>query len=147
LGTSMRGAVTDAGPSEPRATHPLAAGPSSGLARTVHLLKLFRREAVDPDTFYHYLAADVVRHISRFQDPVGALAVDIGGGPGYTSEALHAAGAYCVVVDYSVAELKLHDRDPDSAVQGDAQALPIREESARLVISSNVLEHVAQWRA
>src|SRR5439155_26436387 len=104
--------------------HPLAEGPATGLARTIHLLKLFRRESVDPDRFYHYLAADVVRHISRYQDPAGALALDIGGGPGYTAEALKAAGAHCGVGDYSLAEPGLHDRTPDDAVQCDAQTLP-----------------------
>jgi SAM-dependent methyltransferase len=126
--------------------HPLAEGPTDGLARTIHLLKLFRREAVDPDRFYHYLAGDVVRHISRYQDPAGSLAVDIGGGPGYTAEALKAAGAHCVVADYSLAELGLHDRQPESAVQCDGQALPLRDASVGLVYSSNVLEHVAGWR-
>ena len=127
--------------------HPLAEGPATGLARTIHLLKLFRRESVDPDRFYHYLAADVVRHISRYQDPHGALAVDIGGGPGYTAEALKAAGAQCVVADYSLAELNLHDRQPETAVQCDGQALPLRNGSIRLVYSSNVLEHVAGWQS
>jgi SAM-dependent methyltransferase len=132
--------------SQPTLHHPLAEGPTAGLARTVHLLKLFRREGSDPDRFYHYLAADVVRHISRYQDPAGALAVDIGGGPGYTAEALKAAGAHCVVADYSLAELSLHDRQPESAVQCDGQALPLRDASMRLVYSSNVLEHVAGWQ-
>jgi len=132
---------------EPNLHHPLAEGPTTGVARTVHLLKLFRKEVDDPDRFYHYLAGDVVRHISRFQSPAGALAVDIGGGPGYTAEALKAAGAHCVVADYSLAELGLHDRRPESAIQCDAQALPLRDGSANLVYSSNVLEHVPQWRS
>jgi SAM-dependent methyltransferase len=127
--------------------HPLAEGPTTGVARTVHLLKLFRKEVDDPDRFYHYLAGDVVRHISRFQSPAGAVAVDIGGGPGYTAEALKTAGAHCVVADYSLAELGLHERQPESAIQCDAQALPLRDGSANLVYSSNVLEHVPQWRS
>ncbi len=127
--------------------HPLAEGPETGIARSVHLLKLFRKEAVDPDRFYHYLAADVLRHISRYQDPAGALALDIGGGPGYTAEALRAAGAHCVVGDYSLAELGLHNRKPDNAVQCDAQALPLRNGSMGIVYSSNVLEHVPMWES
>jgi SAM-dependent methyltransferase len=127
--------------------HPLAEGPTTGIARSVHLLKLFRREAVDPDRFYHYLAADVLRHISRYQDPTGALALDIGGGPGYTAEALKAAGAHCIVAEYSLDELGLHNRAPDDAMQCDAQALPLRDGSLRIVYSSNVLEHVPVWRS
>jgi glycosyltransferase involved in cell wall biosynthesis/SAM-dependent methyltransferase len=133
-----------------RAVTPLrdtrAAGPTAGVSRTLHLLKLFRNEADDPDTFYNYLAADTVRHISRFQDPMGARAVDIGGGPGYTSEALRSAGAHCVVADYSVDELGLHNRTPEFAVQSDARALPLRDGSVRIVHSSNVLEHVPEWQ-
>jgi glycosyltransferase involved in cell wall biosynthesis/SAM-dependent methyltransferase len=121
-------------------------GPKTGVARSVHLVKLFRKEVSDPDTFYHYLAADVVRQISRFQDPTGALAIDIGGGPGYTSEALRAAGAHCIVADYSVDELGLHNRRPEAAIQSDARALPLRTGSMRLVVSSNMLEHVAEWQ-
>lgn len=124
----------------------LAAGQKKGLARSMHLFKLFRREGTDPDRFYHYLAADVVRQISRFADLADALALDIGGGPGYTAQALRAAGARCVVADYSAAELRLHGRRPESAVQCDAQALCLRDGSARIVCSSNVLEHVADWQ-
>lgn len=126
--------------------HPLAAGPTKGLARSIHLFKLFRREGVDPDRFYHYLAADVVRQISRYASPEDALAVDIGGGPGYIAEALRAAGARCVVVDESAAELSLHGRKPESAIQCDAKALALRDGSARIVCSSNMLEHVAAWQ-
>jgi glycosyltransferase involved in cell wall biosynthesis/SAM-dependent methyltransferase len=138
--------AADVGSAEQRAAELRSAGPSSGIARSVHLVKLFRREVDDPDTFYHYLAADVVRQISRFQDPKDALAIDIGGGPGYTSEALRAAGAHCVVADCSVAELGLHNRRPESAVQCDARALPLRDSSMRIVCSSNMLEHVETWQ-
>jgi glycosyltransferase involved in cell wall biosynthesis/SAM-dependent methyltransferase len=127
--------------------HPLAKGPTKGLTRSVHLFKLFRREPVDPDRFYHYLAADTLRQLRRYVALDGCTAVDIGGGPGYTAEALKAAGARCLVVEYNFEELGLHDRTPDEAVQGDGQALPLREGSVRLVHSSNVLEHVPDWRA
>jgi SAM-dependent methyltransferase len=126
---------------------PKASGPTKGLARSVHLFRLFRHEATDPDRFYCYLAADVVRQISRFQSPSGVLAVDIGGGPGYIAEALKAAGARCVVLDKSADELRLHDRTPEPAVQCDAAALALRDGSVRIVCSSNMLEHVAEWQA
>jgi glycosyltransferase involved in cell wall biosynthesis/ubiquinone/menaquinone biosynthesis C-methylase UbiE len=129
------------------AHHPLAEGPTHGVPRSAHLLRLFAKEQTDPDRFYHYLAADTVRHVRRYADPNGAIAVDIGGGPGYVAEALKTAGAHCMVVEYDVGELALHDRTPDVAVQGDGQAVPLRDGSAQLVHSSNVLEHVPDWRS
>ena len=121
--------------------------PTSGLARSVYLFGLFRKEAADPDTFYHYLAADTLRHVRRYIEPNGRVVIDVGGGPGYIAEALKASGASCHVIEYSAAELELHDRSPDSAAQGDGQALPIRDHAASLVHSSNVLEHVPDWEA
>jgi SAM-dependent methyltransferase len=147
--TAQRGeAMTD--PADPTSTsqpNPLADGPSRGLARCIHLFRLFRRESSDPDRFYHYLARDVVRQISQFQDPKDAIAVDIGGGPGYIAEALRAAGARCMVLDQSVAELRLHSREPESALQCDAIALALRDGAAKIVCSSNMLEHAAEWQA
>lgn len=113
-----------------------------GLARSVRLFSLFRREAVDPDTFYRYLAADTVRQLRHHLDLGGARVVDIGGGPGYMAEALKAEGAECCVVEYSHEELRLHERSPDVAVQGDGQSLPVATGSVQLAHSSNVLEHV-----
>src|SRR3954451_20323361 len=121
--------------------------PTSGLARSVYLFGLFRKEAVEPDRFYHYLAADTVRVVRRYGDPQGCVAIDIGGGPGYTAEALKAAGASCHVVECSAGERELHDRSPASAAQGAGQALPMRDGAAALVHSSNVLEHVPDWKA
>jgi glycosyltransferase involved in cell wall biosynthesis len=121
--------------------------PTKGIARSVRLLSLFRREAADPDRFYHFLARDTLRDVRRYQDPAGRVAVDIGGGPGYIAEALQGAGASCTVVEYSTAEMRLHDRTPDRAVQADGQALPLRDGSVQLVHSSNVLEHVPDWQA
>ena len=132
------------GPVDPRDQ---STAPTRGLARSVYLFGLFRKEAVEPDRFYHYLAADTVRVVRRYGDPSGSVAIDIGGGPGYTAEALKAAGASCHVVEYSAAELELHDRSPDSAARGDGQALPMRDGAATLVHSSNVLEHVPDWKA
>jgi glycosyltransferase involved in cell wall biosynthesis/ubiquinone/menaquinone biosynthesis C-methylase UbiE len=129
------------------ADHDTRAEPTRGIRRSVHLISLFRREATDPDRFYHYLARDTLRELRQHQDPAGVVAVDIGGGPGYIAEALKQAGAECTVVEYSAAEMRLHNRTPDRAVQGDGQALPLREGSVRLVHSSNVLEHVPDWQA
>jgi glycosyltransferase involved in cell wall biosynthesis/SAM-dependent methyltransferase len=124
-----------------------ATEPGRGIARSVRLLSLFRNEATDPDTFYHYLARDTLRHVREYQDPAGGVAIDIGGGPGYIAEALKRAGAECTVVEYSADELRLHNRTPERAVQADGQALPLRDGCVRLVLSSNVLEHVPNWES
>jgi glycosyltransferase involved in cell wall biosynthesis/SAM-dependent methyltransferase len=121
--------------------------PTRGVRRSIHLFRLFRREPTDPDTFYNYLAGDTIRQAERYCSLDGKRAVDIGGGPGYTADALREAGARCLVVEYSFAELSLHDRKPHAAVQGDAQSLPVRDASVGFVHSSNVLEHVPDWRA
>ena len=112
------------------------------LTRTVTLFSLFRRETSDPDRFYSYLADDTVRRIEIHHRLADAVVLDVGGGPGYVSEALRTAGATCVVADYSHRELHLHGRTPDDAVQADAQELPIRTAGVDVCHSSNVLEHV-----
>ncbi len=114
----------------------------TGLARSVRLFQLFRREPVDPDTFYRFLAADTVRHVRRVASLDAARVVDVGGGPGYLADAVRAEGASCFVVEYDFDELHLHGRTPDRAVQGDGQRLPVATGSVDLAHSSNVLEHV-----
>jgi SAM-dependent methyltransferase len=106
-------------------------------------VRLFRREQTDPDAFYTFLAHDTVGHLRQFVDLRDAVAVDVGGGPGYTAEALRAAGARCCVIEYDFDEMLLHDRQPEVAVQGDGQSLPIASASVDICHSSNVLEHVA----
>ncbi len=110
--------------------------------RSQKLFSLFRNEQTDPDTFYTYLANDTVEHLASVIDLAGARCADVGGGPGYTAEALSAAGASCIVVEYAFEELLLHERQPDVAVQGDGCALPLATGSVDLCHSSNVLEHV-----
>jgi ubiquinone/menaquinone biosynthesis C-methylase UbiE len=140
-------AAADAAIAEHAARHTRATEPTRGIRRSAHLISLFRKEATDPDTFYHYLARDTLRHVREYHDPRDDIAVDIGGGPGYIAEALKNAGAQCLVVEYSDDELRLHARTPDRAVQADGQALPLRTASVQMVLSSNVLEHVPDWQA
>ncbi len=116
----------------------------AGWNRSRELVRLFRAEQSDPDAFYTFLAEDTLGHLRQFIEPEGAVAVDVGGGPGYTAEALRLAGAHCCVVEYERGELLLHDRQPEAAVQGDGQALPIASGSVDICHSSNVLEHVPE---
>jgi SAM-dependent methyltransferase len=117
--------------------------PRRDLARSVNLLRGFRREASDPSPFYRFLADDTVATLARHVALRDRTVLDVGGGPGYLTDAVRAAGGRCVVVDRVVGELRLHGRTPDAAVIGDAERLPLAAASVDVVHSSNVLEHVA----
>lgn len=143
--TSTSPSPTSTATSSPRPSRVPASRPPvrrASVRRSRELIELFRKEQVDPDAFYRYLAADTVEHLRGVLDLDGARSVDVGGGPGYTAEALRDAGASCTVVEYTFEELLLHDRRPDVAVQGDGCRLPIASGSVDLCHSSNVLEHV-----
>jgi SAM-dependent methyltransferase len=129
---------TEAEAAEPR---DLATMPA-GIARSLELFRLFRGEQTDPDAFYTFLAADTLVELSRHVTLRGARAIDIGGGPGYMADALRAQGASCCMLEYDHAEMHGHGRQPDRAVRGDAQTLPVRSASVDIVHSSNVIEHV-----
>jgi SAM-dependent methyltransferase len=118
----------------------------TGLARSVRLLQLYRREPVEPAPFYEFLATDTLEALETHGADLTGLTVDVGGGPGYLAEAVRRAGGRCLVVEYAEAELHLHDRAPSDAVVGDGQRLPLRDGVADVVHSSNVLEHVRQPR-
>ncbi|CAM3708882.1 class I SAM-dependent methyltransferase [Nocardiopsis rhodophaea] len=115
------------------------------LGRSVALFSAFRKEQTDPDHFYGTLARDTVAQLRSYTPLDGAVVVDIGGGPGYFSDELRAAGAHCVCVDADVDELRLRDGHiPDTAVLGSALDMPMRTGSVDICFSSNVLEHVPQ---
>ncbi|RCV55928.1 SAM-dependent methyltransferase [Marinitenerispora sediminis] len=117
-------------------------------ARSVRLFQAFRQEQTDPDHFYGTLARDTVAQLARYLPDgraglAGARVLDVGGGPGYFSDELRAAGAHPVCVDADAGELRLRDgRLPQTAVLGSALDLPVRTGAADVCFSSNVLEHV-----
>jgi glycosyltransferase involved in cell wall biosynthesis/ubiquinone/menaquinone biosynthesis C-methylase UbiE len=126
-----RGAKRDAGRKMP-----------TGVRRSIELVQHFRLEQTDPDRFYRHLAHDTVAQLRTFVELRGATVLDVGGGTGFTSEALRQAGATCTVMDFDNAELHLHERCPVQGVLGDAQRMPVRDGSVDVAVASNVLEHV-----
>jgi len=150
-------------PAEDRVRTPPAV-PSSGLARSLHLARVFPLEQSDPDTFYRSLAADTMAQIGHYTDLRGLDVLDVGGGGGYFSEAFLAAGARCVLVEPDAAVgPPPNPPDPDlatpkerhqiaiwpgrlvphSTVAADGYRLPFADGIVDLTFSSNVLEHVA----
>jgi SAM-dependent methyltransferase len=124
---------------------PLAARPT-GVRRSWQIFQAMRREQLDPNGSYAYLAADTAQLIGSYLPLSGAVAIDVGGGPGYTAEALRAAGASAFTVDPFAEELSLHGRTPVGAVVGDGLRLPVADRSLDLVCTLNALEHVpAPW--
>jgi SAM-dependent methyltransferase len=84
------------------------AGPYEwGLRRTLSLFRAFRGGQTEfdrfyrtePQQFYRFQAADSVAQLARYTDVEGKLVVDVGGGPGYFTEALTRAGARCVLFE------------------------------------------------
>ncbi len=136
--------------------------PERGLARSFRLFRLFRLEQAEPDRFYRALAADSVRQLAGYIDLPGRTVIDIGGGCGYFTAALRAAGATCCLVEPDPAELRGISHHGVSqhgaarhgpgappggpvvggAVLADGYRLPVRDGGADVCFSSNVLEHV-----
>jgi SAM-dependent methyltransferase len=124
--------------------------PRSGnatLARSIRLFRAFLREQSDPDHFYRLLAEDSVRQIASFTPLDGRVLLDVGGGPGYFSDAFQAAGAHYLGVDPDVGELSARGRPGDRMVRASGTELPVQTGSVEICYSSNVLEHVADPRA
>lgn len=108
----------------------------------MRLLRGFRLEQRDPDAFYGALSADAVELLAPDVPIAGALTLDVGGGAGYLTRALRAAGARCVLVDADLDELSWRGPPVQGSVVADGVALPVPSEAVDLVVSSNVLEHV-----
>lgn len=125
---------------------------SAGLARSVRLFRMFRREQNDPARYYAFLAADTVRQLSEYTSLDGRVVLDVGGGPGWFTAAFSARGARGCLIEPDVTELRGHGAVltgtlssgtlSSGAVRGDGCRLPVRDQAADVVFSSNVLEHV-----
>ncbi|MBB4933833.1 SAM-dependent methyltransferase [Lipingzhangella halophila] len=126
--------TTTGGPAPFRAT----------LGRSFRLFSAFRQEQTNPDHFYGTLARDTVAQLRSYTPLDGAVVVDVGGGPGYFTDALTAAGARCVCVDADPRELGLRGSPPGTALLGSALDMPMRTGSVDVCLSSNVLEHVSE---
>ncbi|MCB0971387.1 MAG: class I SAM-dependent methyltransferase [Acidimicrobiales bacterium] len=115
---------------------------SDGIGRSWQILQAMRREQTDPRGTYTFLGADAAAMVDRYRPLDGATAIDVGGGPGYTAEAMRARGAHAFTVDPFAEELCLHGRTPVDAVVGDGLALPFPDGALDVVCTLNALEHV-----
>jgi SAM-dependent methyltransferase len=113
-----------------------------GIRRSIRLFQGFRTEQQDPTTFYKLLADDTIQEISRYCQLTGARVIDIGGASGYVGDALTAAGASTLTVEYDWSQIEEHGRRLQHGVQADGRKLPVFDATFDIAYSSNVLEHV-----
>lgn len=110
------------------------------LRRSLSLLRSFPQEQANPNAFYTSLAEDTADLIATLGadhgvDLRGARVLDVGGGPGYFTQAFRRRGASYVGLD---------PVEPRVQVRGDGAALPFRDDTFDVVYSSNVAEHVSR---
>jgi SAM-dependent methyltransferase len=110
----------------------------------VTLFRTFLTEQADPDGFYQALAEDSVRQLLVHTPLNGRTVLDVGGGPGYFSDAFRGAGAYYLGVDPDVGELSARGAPGENMVRASGTKLPVRTGSVDVCYSSNVLEHVSE---
>ncbi|WP_115685735.1 class I SAM-dependent methyltransferase [Corynebacterium senegalense] len=121
------------------------------LRRSLRLLRSFTYEQFRPAIFYSGLARDTRSLLDALstdltgRDVAGARVLDVGGGPGYFADAF--AGSFYVGLEPSVSEMSAAGLTGYGAVRGDGTALPFADGSFDVVYSSNVAEHIPDWRA
>ncbi len=121
------------------------------LSRSLRLLRAFAYEQFRPRIFYSLLARDthsLTDALSRDLSGTplaGSSVLDVGGGPGYFADAF--SDCWYVGLEPSVSEMSAAGLSGYGAVRGDGAALPFRDGSFDLVYSSNVAEHIPDWRA
>ena len=116
---------------------------STGLRRSIRLLRLFRSEQSDPERYYSSIAEDAIQQILGYCELRGRTVLDVGGGGGWFTESFRAQGARCYLFEPDPAELLSRKSATAGAVVADGLALPVRDHAADVAFSSNVLEHVA----
>jgi SAM-dependent methyltransferase len=117
------------------------------VARSVRLFRAFRTEQAAPAAYYAGLARDTVGQLGQYLDLTGRLVVDVGGGPGFFVREFRAAGARAVCLDTDSGELAALGGPGQGGALGSALALPLASGAVDVCFSSNVLEHVGDWRA
>jgi len=117
------------------------------VARSARLFRAFRTEQAAPAAYYTALARDTVSQLSQYTGLNGRVVADVGGGPGFFIRELRSAGARAVCVDTSSGELAALDRPEAGSAVGTALRLPLASGAVDICFSSNVLEHVGDWRA
>jgi SAM-dependent methyltransferase len=117
------------------------------LRRSVRLLRAFRTEQTAPESFYTFLAEDTVRQLSQYVDLGGRVVADVGGGPGFFVRALGRAGALSFCVDADRGEMAALGPPENGSIAGSAIRLPLASGAVDVCLSSNVLEHVEDWRS
>ena len=117
------------------------------MARSARLLRAFRTEQATPDAYYAGLGRDTACQLSQYLDLAGQVVADVGGGPGYFAREFRAASARVVCLDTDRGELAGLGRPEPGSVIGSAVRLPLASGAVDVCFSSNVLEHVADWRA
>jgi SAM-dependent methyltransferase len=116
------------------------------LARSARLLRAFRTEQGSPAGYYAALARDTVAQLGQYADLHGRLVADIGGGPGFFVRELRRAGALSFCVDTDAGEMAALGRPASGSIAGSALRLPLAAGTVDVCLSSNVLEHVGDWR-
>jgi SAM-dependent methyltransferase len=116
------------------------------LARSVRLMRAFRTEQSSPEAYYTFLASDTVCQLSQYADLDGRIVADVGGGPGFFVRELSRAGARAFCVDADLGEMAMLGPAADGSVVGSAVRMPLRSGTVDVCFSSNVLEHVKDWR-
>ena len=117
------------------------------MALSVRLFRAFRAEQAAPAAYYSTLARDTISQLSRYTGLNGQVVADVGGGPGLFVRELRGAGARAVCVDTSSGELAALGQPEAGSTVGTALRLPLASGAVDICFSSNVLEHVGDWRA
>jgi SAM-dependent methyltransferase len=116
------------------------------LSRSVRLLRAFRTEQTAPESFYTFLAEDTVLQLGGYADLDGRVVADVGGGPGFFVRELGRAGALSFCVDADSGEMAALGPPENGSIVGSAVCLPLASGAVDVCLSSNVLEHVKDWR-